>query len=134
MQKPLRFSHLWRLPPTPSRGAVLFIFSHRSPQHAARAMQPTIRAERSHLSCGTGPRAPLNDVAQRGHMRRAEAEAKAMAIGNIVDVWRLDTVSPLQKRRADAFGNGHSARLKVRRCIVAWLEERFSASVCPRGG
>lgn len=46
----------------------------------------------------------------------------------------LYTVSPLQKRRADAFGNGHSARLKVRRCIVAWLEERFSASVCPRGG
>lgn len=39
------------------------------PQHAARAMQPTIRAERSHLSCGTGPRAPLNDVAQRGHIR-----------------------------------------------------------------
>lgn len=104
------------------------------PQYAAHAMQPTIRAESSHLSCGTGPRAPLNDVAQRGHMRRAEAEAKAMAIGNIVDVWRLDTVSPLQKRRADAFGNGHSARLKVRRCIVAWLEERFSASVCPRGG
>ena len=44
-------------------------------------MQPTIKAERSHLSCGTEPRAPLNDVAQRGHMRRAEAEAKAMAIG-----------------------------------------------------
>lgn len=54
------------------------------------------------------------DVAQRGHTRRAEAEAEAMAIGNIVDVWRLDTVSPLQKRTADAFGNGYSARLKVR--------------------
>lgn len=71
-------------------------------------MQPTIRAERSHLSCGTGPRAPLNDVSQRGHMRRAEAEAKAMAIGNIADVWRLNTASPLQKRRAAAFGNGQS--------------------------
>jgi hypothetical protein len=47
-------------------------------------------------------------------MRRADAEAKAMAIGNIVNVWRLDTVSPLQKRRAAAFGNGQSARLKVR--------------------
>jgi hypothetical protein len=44
----------------------------------------------------TGPRAPIDDVAQRGHMRRAEAEAKAMAIGNIADVWRLNTVSPLQ--------------------------------------
>ena len=95
-------------------GAVLFIFSHRPPRYAARTMQPTIRAERSHLLCGTGPRAPLNDVAQRGHMRRAEAEAKAMAIGNIADVWRLNTVSPLQKRRAAAFGNGQSARLKVR--------------------
>nr|DAT14712.1 MAG TPA: hypothetical protein [Caudoviricetes sp.] len=40
------------------------------PQHAARTMQPTIRAERSHLSCGTGPRAPLNDVAQRGHAHK----------------------------------------------------------------
>lgn len=96
-----------------------------SPQHAARAMQPTIRAERSHLSCGTEPRAPLNDVAQRGHMRRAEAEAKAMAIGNIADVWRLDTVSPLQKRRATAFGNGHIARLKVRQSNVAHLEAPY---------
>lgn len=76
-----------------------------TPQNAARTMQPTIRAERSRLSCGTGPRAPLNDVAQRGHMRRADAEAKAMAIGNIVDAWRLDTVSPLQKRMAAAYGN-----------------------------
>jgi len=41
-----------------------------SPQHAARTMQPTIRAERSHLSCGTGPRAPLSDVAQRGHSHK----------------------------------------------------------------
>nr|DAG03814.1 MAG TPA: hypothetical protein [Siphoviridae sp. ctfhy6] len=49
------------------RGA--FHLSAPPSQHAARAMQPTIRAERSHLSCGTGPRAPLNDVAQRGHMR-----------------------------------------------------------------
>ena len=89
-------------------GAVLFIFFTPLPHHAARAMQPTIRAERSHLSCGTGPRAPLNDVSQRGHMRRAEAEAKAMAIGNIADVWRLNTASPLQKRRAAAFGNGKS--------------------------
>lgn len=31
------------------------------------------------------------------HMRRADAEAKAMAIGNIADVLRLKTVSPLQK-------------------------------------
>ena len=30
-------------------------------------------------------------------MRRADAEAKAMAIGNIADVLRLKTVSPLQK-------------------------------------
>lgn len=89
-------------------------------------MQPTIRAERSPLSCGTGPRAPLNDVAQRGHMRRAEAEAKAMAIGNIADVWRLDTVSPLQKRSADAFGNGYSARLKVRHYNVAHLEVPYN--------
>ena len=37
-------------------------------RYAARTMQPTIRAERSHLSCGTGPRAPLNDVSQRGHL------------------------------------------------------------------
>ena len=29
-------------------------------------------------------------------MRRADAEAKAMAIGNITDVLRLKTVSPLQ--------------------------------------
>lgn len=29
-------------------------------------------------------------------MRRADAEAKAMAIGNIADVLRLKTVSPLQ--------------------------------------
>lgn len=47
-------------------------------------------------------------------MRRAEAEAKAMAIGNIADVWRFDTASRLQKRRAAAVGNGQSARLKVR--------------------
>ena len=72
------------------------------PRYAARTMQPAIRAERSHLLCGTGPRAPLNDVAQRGHMRRAEAEAKAMAIGNIADGWRLNTASPLQKRMAAA--------------------------------
>lgn len=45
-----------------------------------------------------------------------------MAIGNIADVWRLNTASPLQKRRADAFGNGHSARLKVRQYNVAHLE------------
>ena len=31
------------------------------------------------------------------YMRRADAEAKAMAIGNITDVLRLKTVSPLQK-------------------------------------
>lgn len=31
------------------------------------------------------------------HMRRVDAEAKAMAIGNIADVLRLKTVSPLQK-------------------------------------
>ena len=31
------------------------------------------------------------------YMRRADAEAKAMAIGNIADVLRLKTVSPLQK-------------------------------------
>lgn len=74
-------------------------------RYAARAMQPTIRVERSHLSCGTEPRAPLNDVSQRGHMRRAEAEAKAMAIGNIADVWRINTTSPLQKRIAAAEGN-----------------------------
>ena len=30
------------------------------------------------------------------YMRRADAEAKAMAIGNIADVLRLKTVSPLQ--------------------------------------
>lgn len=107
-------------------GAVLFIFFTPLPHHAARAMQPTIRAERSHLSCGTGPSAPLNDVAQLGHMRRAEAEAKAMAIGNIADVWRLDTVSPLQKRSADAFGNGYSARLKVRHYNVAHLEVPYN--------
>ena len=47
------------------RGA--FLFFTPPPRYAARTMQPTIRAERSHLSCGTGPRAPLNDVAQRGH-------------------------------------------------------------------
>lgn len=35
-----------------------------------------------------------------GYMRRAGAEAKAMAIGNVVDVWRLNTVSPLQKENA----------------------------------
>ena len=49
-------------------GPVLFIFFTPPPHHAARTMQPTIRAERSHLSCGTEPRAPLNDVAQRGHL------------------------------------------------------------------
>ena len=32
-------------------------------------------------------------------MRRADAEAKAMAIGNIADVLRLKTVSPLQKMK-----------------------------------
>nr|DAH44564.1 MAG TPA: hypothetical protein [Caudoviricetes sp.] len=95
-------------------GTVLFHLFTPPPQYAARTMQPTIRAERSHLSCGTGPRAPLNNVAQRGHMRRAEAEAKAMAIGHIADVWRLNTASPYQKRKAAAFGNGQSARLKVR--------------------
>nr|DAM16840.1 MAG TPA: hypothetical protein [Caudoviricetes sp.] len=47
-------------------------------------------------------------------MRRAEAEAKAMTIGNIADVWRLNTASPLQKRSAAAFGNGQISRLKVR--------------------
>ena len=31
------------------------------------------------------------------YMRRADAEAKAMAIGNIADVLRIKTVSPLQK-------------------------------------
>ena len=51
-------------------------------------------------------------------MRRAEAEAKAMAIGNIADAWRLNTASPCQKRRAAAFGNGHKARLKVRRVVA----------------
>ena len=30
------------------------------------------------------------------YMRRADAEAKAMAIGSIADVLRLKTVSPLQ--------------------------------------
>lgn len=30
------------------------------------------------------------------YMRRADAEAKAMAIGNIADVLRIKTVSPLQ--------------------------------------
>lgn len=34
-------------------GAVLFIFFTPPLQNAARTMQPTIRAERSHLSCGT---------------------------------------------------------------------------------
>ena len=48
--------------------------------------------------------------------RRAEAEAKAMAIGNIADVWRLNTASPLQKRRAAAFGNGHSPPESAARC------------------
>ena len=90
-------------------GAVIFHLFTPPLQNAAR----TPRGRTSHAA-PTGPRAPLNDVAQRGHMRRAEAEAKAMAIGNIADVWRLDTVSPLQKRRAAAFGNGQSARLKVR--------------------
>ena len=35
-------------------------------------------------------------------MRRADAEAKAMAIGNIADVLRLKTVSPLQKNACAA--------------------------------
>ena len=47
-------------------------------------------------------------------MRRADAEAKAMAIGNIADVLRLKTVSPLQKRRAAAVGKWHSACPEVR--------------------
>lgn len=38
-------------------------------RYSAREMQPTIRGERSHLSCGTEPRAPINDVAQRGHIQ-----------------------------------------------------------------
>nr|DAF68479.1 MAG TPA: hypothetical protein [Caudoviricetes sp.] len=58
-------------------GAVLFIFLHRPPQHAARTMQPTIKAERSHLSCGTRPRAPLNDVAQRGHMNKLRCRSSS---------------------------------------------------------
>lgn len=37
-----------------------------------------------------------------------------MTIGNIADVWRLNTASPLQKRSAAAFGNGQISRLKVR--------------------
>nr|DAG17597.1 MAG TPA: hypothetical protein [Caudoviricetes sp.] len=49
-----------------------------------------------------------------------------MAIGNIADVWRLNTVSPYQKRRAAAFGNGQSARLKVRHYNVAHLEVPYN--------
>ena len=45
-------------------------------------------------------------------MRRAEAEAKAMAIGNIADVWRLNTASPLQKRRAAALRVRHVVALR----------------------
>lgn len=60
----------------------------------------------------TGLPAPLNDVAQGRHMRRAEAEAKAMAIGNIADVWRLNTASPLQKRRAAALRVRHVVALR----------------------
>ena len=37
-------------------------------RYAARTMQPTIRSERPHLSCGTEPRAHLNGVSQRGHL------------------------------------------------------------------
>lgn len=52
-------------------------------------------------------------------MRRAEAEAKAMAIGNIADVWRFDTASPPQKRSAAAEGN---------------ISPESAASVAIRGG
>nr|DAP24480.1 MAG TPA: hypothetical protein [Caudoviricetes sp.] len=62
----MRFSHLWRYLLRHSGDGAFHLFTP-TPQNAARTMQPTIRAERSHLSCGTGPRAPLNDVAQRGH-------------------------------------------------------------------
>nr|DAZ37186.1 MAG TPA: hypothetical protein [Caudoviricetes sp.] len=52
-------------------GARCFLSFHTAPpRFAARTMQPTIRAERSRLSCGTGPRAPLDDVAQRGHAHK----------------------------------------------------------------
>ena len=44
-------------------------------------------------------------------MRRADAEAKAMAIGNIADVLRLKTVSPLQ-------GPGSAQTMSDR---MAWL-------------
>ena len=47
-------------------------------------------------------------------MRRADAEAKAMAIGNIADVLRLKTVSPLQK------------------CVCC--EAGKTAMYCPRAG
>nr|DAH31063.1 MAG TPA: hypothetical protein [Caudoviricetes sp.] len=47
------------------------------PQHAARTMQPTIRAERSPLSCGTGLRAPLDDVAQRGHSHKLSCRSSS---------------------------------------------------------
>ena len=94
------------------RGARCFSSFHTAPpQYAARAMQPTIRAERSHLSCGTGPRAPLNDVAQWGH---AQAEAGWNQLRGILRVRRFESCRLRQKRRAAAFGNGHKARLKVR--------------------
>ena len=48
-------------------------------------------------------------------MRRADAEAKAMAIGNIADVLRLKTVSPLQKN-------------------VCAVRREKTAMYCPRSG
>ena len=69
-------------------GTALFHLFTPLPHHAARAMQPTIRAERSHLSCGTGPRASLNDVSQRGHLggecsKAGEAVSKTAWVGSI---------------------------------------------------
>ena len=64
----MRFSHLWRSTSCAIAGRGAFYLFTPPPRSAARAMQPTIMAERSHLSCGTQPRAPLNDVSQRGHL------------------------------------------------------------------
>lgn len=81
------------------RGA--FHLFTQPPRYAARTMQPTIRAERSHLLCGTGPRAPLNDVAQRGHLganvpRLARRSPKPLGWVRFPTVPARDRVAPGQ--------------------------------------
>ena len=67
----------------------------QSPKDAVRGASPC-RLRKKRMAAAEAKR-HSDRLESAAYMRRADAEAKAMAIGNIADVLRIKTVSPLQK-------------------------------------